>query len=315
MKNKKLEQAAKGEPVPASPEPIIHSEGSESFYNQFLPLARKLAPDRLRRFSVDASLAHHNIVKGVQAVMPKRAEVERQLPHEDLDALFELPDISRGLLHIGARVATRDDDGRLRADLVEARALRRLLLTTADALAQAGVFKATVVAEIRKGNGAINTANDCVALADMFNRDPKALAKTALTGAQIARAAALGGSLQTRLKPGRAKGRKPLTEEMKRKRDERDRFWTLIEQRYERLWSIGALLFGYAVGEHVPSLQAGVANVSAERKAAKAQREADVAAKKAAKAAGRAASQAAAKAEKAALRAARKGGNRPAAPA
>ena len=34
----------------------------------------------------------------------------------------------------------------------------------------------------------------------------------------------------------------------------RDRLWTLLCQRHERLWAVGAYVFGYAVAEMVPGL-------------------------------------------------------------
>ena len=45
----------------------------------------------------------------------------------------------------------------------------------------------------------------------------------------------------------------------------RNRFWTLVYQRHEHMWRIGAWLWGHAVDEHVPPLQSrSVERASAE---------------------------------------------------
>lgn len=57
--------------------------------------------------------------------------------------------------------------------------------------------------------------------------------------------------------------------------DRRDRLWTLATRLSDRLWSVGALVFGRAVDEHVPALQATRRKSTAETRAATAQRAAD----------------------------------------
>ncbi|MRG91766.1 hypothetical protein [Polyangium spumosum] len=77
--------------------------------------------------------------------------------------------------------------------LEEASPLRESLLVAAEALAHRGFFEKERVAEIRSGQGHLDTANDLVALAALFSEHWSAIEhKTAVEWAEVERAAAIG---------------------------------------------------------------------------------------------------------------------------
>ena len=110
------------------------------------------------------------------------------------------------------------------------------------------------------------TANDCVALVAVFRKYAKdTVGKTAITAADIAEADEVGSKLQTLLKPKGTPADNRLPPALATAVETRNRFWTLVEQRHEQMWRIGAWLWGHAVDEHVPPLQSRtVTRASAE---------------------------------------------------
>ncbi|MBC8066730.1 MAG: hypothetical protein IAG13_00220, partial [Deltaproteobacteria bacterium] len=80
--------------------------------------------------------------------------------------------------------------------LVEATPLREGMLVAAEALAHRGIVSPQRVAEIRSGQGHLDTADDLIALSALF-RDSWTVvqAKTAVTREEIDRSAVLGSQL------------------------------------------------------------------------------------------------------------------------
>jgi hypothetical protein len=246
-------------PPPSPPEDVPEVAGLEADYDALLPLAqgvdlRDAAPRR-----TDVSLACHNAVKGSHAVLEKKALIAEHLPKVDIAALEVIPRIASALTFASLRVdhLTHPESG-VRGKLSRARELRRLLLGSARVLAEAGVLDVKAVKKIEEGSGPIDVADDCVALASLFTAHAaKVKGKSPVTAQQIKEAAALGAELKSVLRPGRASKKVEPTAEMAGAAEVRERFWTLLAQRYDTLWKVGAYLFGKdEVGERVPSLQA-----------------------------------------------------------
>ena len=282
--------------VAEEPALVPEVQGSEQEYRRFLPAALALPAAEVKPFRADASLAHHNALEGVKNVFAREPALRDELPHEDLEALRSLPNLCLAVSFAGLAVdGTPEAASTAREDLRVARGLRRKLLKGFDALTEAGFFTAKEYLAIVAGRGPLDVADDCVQLAAKLRAKwPEIRTKTAITAAEIARAAELGTSLYTRFKSARAKASRARTGDAAAAADVRDRLWTLALTRGDRLWSVGALLFGRAVDDYVPSLQASRGQVSAARRAASAKKVADVAVGKAARAAEKAA-QAAAK--------------------
>jgi hypothetical protein len=259
-------------------EPLVRAvQGSEAEYNRFLQDALAIPADEVRPFRADASLAYHNALEGLRNVMAKEAELRAMLPHEDFGKLQALPNVVLGLIFAVLSAEGSPEQPRiLREELREARDLRRTLLKGFDALKEAGFFTQKEYDAIAAGRGPLDAANDCIALAAKYRTKWSTLNnKTAVTPAQLARASELGTKLQAHFKPERAKRSNAATGAAAEAAERRDRFWTLATRIAERLWSVGALAFGRAVDDHVPTLQAAQRKRTAAERAVTAQKVAD----------------------------------------
>ena len=221
-------------------------------FENFLPEARTLT--RAIPLRADAALAQKNVARGVEAVMRYRVKIRRELPSVDVDSLRTLPELARATVYAAHEVErAAPPKTNLREQLKRARELRELMLSSAESLAAAGIFPASDVAKIRSGLGPIDSARDCVALAELFRENLQAVkGKTPVDRRAIDEAAHLGAELLTRLKPtGGARVRGSLADLVA----SRDKLWTLLLRRHELLWKVGAYLFGHEVERRVPPLQ------------------------------------------------------------
>ncbi len=248
------------EAKPAAAPPGVEIVGSEEAFRRFLPAAELLAPHELVPFRVDGSLAAHNVAAGVAAVMPRKANVLEDLPKVNFDELATLPDLSLGVVFAQSQVTlvsgSTHTTGKM---IVEAGRLRELMLTSAEALAFAGLVESREVHKIRAGKGKIDMATDCVNLASLFGKmEPVIRAKTPVTSAQVRRAAELGTALLAILKPKTAK--KGKSSELTDAVEARDRLWTLLVRRHDVLTRVACWLWGEdEMHAHVPSLLSHVA--------------------------------------------------------
>lgn len=279
---------AKNGTAPAPTEGLAPAvQGSEEHYNRFIDDALAIPANEVKPFRADASLAYHNALEGVKNVMAREAELAAQLPHEDFARLKSLPNVILGLVFAVLQAEGVPEQPRsLREELREARTLRRKLLSGFAALKEAGYFTQKEYDAIAAGRGPLDAANDCIALAAKYRSKWKQIAnKTALTPAQLSRAAELGTKLQAHFKSSRVRRSEAKTGAAAEAAERRDRLWTLATRIGDRLWSVGTLLFGRAVDDYVPALQATRRKGTAEARAATAQRAADRAVEKAKKAA------------------------------
>src|SRR5512138_1617449 len=72
--------------------------GSEAAYARFLPIATMLDADEIIPMRADASLAYHNVTRGLSEVMKFEDHIEEHLPKVDLDELKSLPDLALGVV-------------------------------------------------------------------------------------------------------------------------------------------------------------------------------------------------------------------------
>ena len=237
----------------------------------FLPLAQKLPADRVSEYRADPHLAYQNVKRGVGNVLSELARIKHELPTADIEAVRTLPQVTQGLIFSALQV-NRDagSPGTIEGLLKTAHAIRRKLLKGAEALVESDVIPDADLAPIRPGRGKVDMANDCVGLAALYRKYEKKIAgKTAITAADIAAADEAGSKLQTLLKPRGTPADNRLAPALATAVETRNRFWTLVEQRHELMWRIGAWLWGHAVDEHVPPLQSRtVTRASAEPDAA-----------------------------------------------
>ncbi len=219
---------------------------------RFLREASALEPGEIVPLRADAALAEKNVAAGVAAVLAYDAHVAEHLPAVDLAELRSLPDLARAVVE-AARAA--GGDAALGPLFAEACAVRRSLRAAAHALVEAGVLGPRELHRLSPERGATDVGADCAALAALFQRKAEALeGKTAAGEDEVARAAELGLALRAHFKPtgaARKAGASGLTPA-----EVRDRLWTLLLLRHERLWAVGAYVYGYDADAKVPALHA-----------------------------------------------------------
>ena len=223
---------------------------------RFLREARAIDADDILPLRADPSVAERNVSAGVAAVLVHEAHVAEHLAAVDLGELRSLPDLARCV--VGAARDAGAEEGEARQLLGEAHALRRTLRAAAQALGEAGVITPRELAKLGRERGAVDVVGECSALAALFERRAADVAgKTPLGDDEVARAAEVGAALRALLKP-KAAARKPGPDGLS-PAEARDRLWTLLVLRHERLWAVGAYIYGHAVDDHVPPLTAPAA--------------------------------------------------------
>ena len=154
------------------------------------------------------------------------------------------PSLALALRHASFKAGdARNAATDLPALMSESVELRGLLLASAEPLALAGLVDETTVDDIRKGRGALDTANDCMRLAALFQENAAAIGeKTLITVDQVRRAALVGSTLSSALTPTGT--RRSPSEKILTASDIRDRFGTLLYNDWELARKAAAWLFG-----------------------------------------------------------------------
>lgn len=255
---KKASPKSPAKPSPAVDDAVPEVTGSQQHYESFLDAARAVGAGAVRPYRLDPSLAYHNVERGVAALLPLTKRIQEELPKVDMDELRSLPDLA---LALGFAASLVDRDGGGSADLpallAEAYGLRETMLTSAVALAAAGLVPRREVEKIQEGRGAIDAAQDCVDLAAFFHRHAAvARGKTAVTAAQISRAATVGTELLRRLRKKTVKRDESPKGALKEALDVRDRMATVLIVRHETARRAAHWLWGDALDKYVPALQA-----------------------------------------------------------
>ena len=134
---------------------------------------------------------------------------------------------------------------------------RRKLMKTAEALVEADLLADAELQPIRPGHGPRDAAQDVTRLVAIFRKHAKKFAgKHPISEAELDQAEKDGADLWVRLNPEGAVQVKRLPQAVQADIEIRDRLWTLLLRRYEMAWKAGAMVWGWAVDEHVPALRA-----------------------------------------------------------
>lgn len=209
----------------------------------------------------DVVLAQHNAQTGIAAVLGQKATVlaAPDGPRPDWAALGATREVAEAVVYAALQVTPASRDRGLRADIAEAYKLREVLLSDARTLALKGIFPAKRVAAIAVGRGTLDAVEDCVTLAALYHTHAAALrGKTAVSAAEVRRAAELGAALVAALSPKQGRKKAPVDPARAAWVALRDRLWTLLVQDYRAVQRVGAWLWLGEAGEHVPGLQARV---------------------------------------------------------
>ncbi len=227
----------------------------EQAYEHFLTVAR-YEPEAVVPFRADAHLVQHNALVGLEAVLQQTARVEAELPTVKMQDILDIRPLTHAVVHAAARVNRTPEASQLSDLLPRAYGLRRKMMLSLRALSEAGLIPEREVKLIEKGKGKVDAAGDLPQAAALFRRHAATIrGKHPVSEEELKEADRVGAQLLELLRPGGARTGTPASQEVEASVDARDRLWTLLEERHDLMWRVGAWLFGNEVERKVPPLQ------------------------------------------------------------
>jgi hypothetical protein len=225
---------------------------SQSAYESFLSAAKALEPGFIEECCADIVLAYHGVSHAVEQVLGGGAQSVSGLPHVDVGELSLLPRLVQGLAFAALRVEREREAASFGPLFERAQQVRRRLRKAADAFAEAHLLPDPDIDEVWL-HARQDVLEDCLSLVALFRRNAARIAgRSPVTPDEVDAAEQLVGQLRTVL--GQQGSAKQEENALFRAIEMRDRFWTLLHQRYDVLWRCGAWLHGRAVAERVPPL-------------------------------------------------------------
>ncbi|WP_438035309.1 hypothetical protein [Sorangium sp. So ce204] len=181
---------------PAPRKPAAPPQAAAAF-DRALPEITALSPDRLVAINLDIPRAVSQVLGVLPGLLALRPAIAEQLQKHDLALLDRLETYALATWHAHlVCLSSRALESAVKPLLAEAVPLRENLLSDAEALARRGLLDAEAVAEIRAGQGHIDTANDLVALSALFSGSwPEIAGRTAATEEEVKRAGEIGPQL------------------------------------------------------------------------------------------------------------------------
>lgn len=234
----------------------FHSESAKACFEHFEPLARAVPEEGLEPFRLNIDVVRVNVLRGVEAIRPHEATIRRKLPECPVHEILEVHEVALGLLVAANKVIPQASDGEIEARLSALRPLREAGLRQLEVFSLLGKLDKKVPAKIRKGKGALDAAQDAVAIAAAFHDHQKAFGgEHPFSAAVLDKLSEDGTWLVKALKPknaakGAPAGRDPAA-------ILRDQFGALLVSRYEELQHAGVVVFGLKnLEDHIPPLGA-----------------------------------------------------------
>lgn len=295
MKAKGSEKASAEQPdlTEGGAEESIDLSGGPKFAEDFRERALAIPKEERAIYRGHPRLVADNVIRGTEAVLAERAQLQRDFRRLDLARLEDIPKLA--VAHIWAaddvtRHSNREPQ-EIKDLVAEATKCRIALISNLQGAAYADLIPKSDVERLLDGERSrAGIARDCIAAARVFKahfRDLKG--KTGITKELVTRAAEVGDRLLFLLQP---KGTRPT---MEANREEsialRDGLLTILLSDYEVARRAGGWLFGDARDERVPAAYwsyfahrpkdaLAVARVEAEKAQKKAEREAEKLAEK-----------------------------------
>ncbi len=240
--------------------------GSQMAYESFLAAAKALEPGLIEECTIDIVLAYQAVTIGVESVLGSGAVVVGKLPNVNVQELSMLPRLAQGLAFAALQVQRELQATSFGVMFERAQHLRRKLRKAADALAEARLLPDADIDEVRL-NEQREVLEDCLGLVAVFRRnEAKISGRSPVMASDLREAEQVVEKLRVMLgqqKDPSEGGAPSLVKVI----EMRDRFWTLLRQRYDVLWRCGAWLHGRAVDDRVPPLPSRQALVRRPRKA------------------------------------------------
>ncbi|WP_438019368.1 hypothetical protein WMF18_09980 [Sorangium sp. So ce315] len=181
---------------PAPRKPAAPPQAAAAF-DKVAPEMDTLGQDALLPINIDIPRAVSQALGVLPGLLALRPLIAERLPTHDVGLVDRLETyaLAAWYAHL-AWLSSGGAQNGLKPLVEEAVPLRANLLGDAEALARRGLIDAETVADIRAGNGHMDTANDLVALSALFSdRWSEIAGKTAATEEEVRRAGELGPQL------------------------------------------------------------------------------------------------------------------------
>ena len=244
----------------------LESISSQAAYDTFLPDAKAIEPGFVEECCADVALTYQCAVRAVESVLGNGAAVVGRLPSVNVVELSMLPRLAQGLACAALQVDREFEVGSFGKQFERAQELRRKLRKAADALAEARLLPDADVDEVWL-RGKYDVLEDCLALVALFRRNEARIAgRSPVVTSDLVEAEQLVGTLRVMLGQQGVES-EGVSPSLVKAVEIRDRFWTLLSQRYDVLWRCGAWLYGHAVEDRVPPLPVRPALVGKARSA------------------------------------------------
>lgn len=239
-------------PTKASARPFS-TTSPELAFAHFLPLALAVPTEGLEAFRLDAALVCKNLERGVAAVRAELPTLKKELPGCPIHALLELPALGLALTHAASRVVHPTSTPEVEKRLALMLPMREAALRQLEVFALIDLIPAHVPAAIRKGTGALDAAQDALAIPSVFQDSEELIGhRHPFTSAMLKKLGEDGDWLLERLAP-----LEEAREQVERSPEAivQSQIWALIVERHDALRQAGAVLFGLkALDGKVPPL-------------------------------------------------------------
>jgi hypothetical protein len=232
----------------------LEAIGSQMAYDSFVVAAKALDLQTLEECRTDIPLVYSIVNRGVESVVGSAVVVVNKLPNVNIEQLSTLPRLVQGLAFAAVQVNRELKAAPFATLFDRAQYLRRKMGSAADALVYAGLVPAADVEAVRV-HSRIDVVEECLALAAVFQKhEARATGSSPVTKMDLQETEQVAKRLRALLDRPTEENEVGSMPALMRALEMRDRFWTLLNQRYDVLWRCGAWLYGRAVDERVPPL-------------------------------------------------------------
>lgn len=225
-------------------------------YEHFAAIVRAW-PDKtpLERYPGDPEVARYNVQTAHELLSPLYPKLANKLPEQSIPELLELPTLALACVQAPSYIDGAPTQVELTMRLERLRGRREAALTVCEGLAHPalGLLPSEKVAAIRAGKGPSDQARDAGSLKSLLSGKVLTLdGQPVFSKAWLDELAADGNFALANIRPT---GAAPPPSTPSEAQVVRDRLWTLLVQRYDKLLSVASVLLGHRVAtERVPLL-------------------------------------------------------------
>jgi hypothetical protein len=226
---------------------------AEAAYQHFAPLVATIPEADVEVCKADVDIVRVNARRAVDALSSHWGHIEKALPLLAIPSLMEIPTLALALSFGANKVITPASPQEIRARQSSLRPARRLTLQTLEILAELGIVSTDRVKNIRANSGAVDEAQDAVAIVALYRENAADLkGKHPFDDAYLQKLADDGNWLLGALVP---KGAVSKKEGRSEEAWTRDRLWTELNRRYDELYKAGVEVWGRRnVDDNLPKL-------------------------------------------------------------